>query len=159
MPINITRTYLAAFGAANTGASVGYRLLNPDLTTAVARTTSGIAETLSGSGCYSATVTHSSDFQGYIAWDTGGGSPLYAAEPINPNLLASTGLDTIEVETDYNPRQTLALILSMVAAKLSGADVGSGTVTVRDINDTADRLQIGVDGNGNRTSVTTNPPA
>ena len=156
---NVTRAYQASFGSANTGLSVGYTLLNYDFTTYAARTTSGVVEIVANSGCYGALVTHPADFKGHIAWDTGGGSPLVACETINPGILSSMGLDYINVETGYNPRQTLALILSMVAAKLSGADVGSGTVTVRDINDTADRLQIVVDGVGNRTAVTANPPA
>lgn len=55
------------------------------------------------------------------------------------------------VEMSYTLRQALRLILSSAAAKLSGA--GTNTVVFRDIGDTKDRITAGVDGDGNRLSV------
>lgn len=75
----------ANFGPAYTGlATVGYQLVNADGTIALARTTSGVAERGAGTGSYGALVTHPAAFTGEIRWDTGGASPVYASEDVNP---------------------------------------------------------------------------
>lgn len=56
------------------------------------------------------------------------------------------------VETGFTPQDTLRLMLSSVAAKLSGA--ATTTVSIRDVNDTKDRIVATVDANGNRTATT-----
>jgi hypothetical protein len=56
-------------------ATVGFRLYNPDGTPNGSRTTTGVIEL--GGGDYGAPVTVPVGFTGYIAWDTGGGSPQY----------------------------------------------------------------------------------
>lgn len=56
------------------------------------------------------------------------------------------------IETSYSPRQALRLMLASLAGKISGA--GTTTVTVRDVNDSKDRLVATVDADGNRTAVT-----
>lgn len=62
-------------------------------------------------------------------------------------------LDTANgVETGYTVRQALRLIVSALAAKLSGA--ATSTVTIRDIGDTKARITATVDADGNRTAVT-----
>lgn len=69
------------------------------------------------------------------------------------NEIADAILDRTDgIETNYPLRQALRLILSAVAAKLSGAD--TSTVTIRDIGDTKDRISATVDDSGNRTAVT-----
>jgi hypothetical protein len=74
--------------------------------------------------------------------------------------LAASGLDAVTTEAGYNARQALALVLDALVAKLSGVPAsGPGTITIRDVNDAADRILVGVDGNGGRTSVTLHPPA
>ena len=74
--------------------------------------------------------------------------------------LAAAGLDAVVTETGYNARQALALILDTLLGKLSGVPLtGAGTIVIRDVNDTANRVTVGVDGNGNRTSLALNPPA
>ncbi len=74
------------------------------------------------------------------------------ATPLSPEGLAQQLLDTEMIETGYSMRESLKLILSSLAGKVSGA--GSSTITIRDINDTIDRIVATVDSNGNRTNVT-----
>lgn len=74
------------------------------------------------------------------------------ATPLSPEGLAFEMLDNQDIETGYSLRESLKLMLSAMAGKLSGA--GTTTVTIRDINDLKDRITAIVDSNGNRTSVT-----
>jgi hypothetical protein len=72
--------------------------------------------------------------------------------------LVASGLDAVVTESGVNAAQALALILDMVAAKLSG--LPAGPAVIRDINDTVNRITIGFDSNNNRTSsVINNLPA
>ena len=80
---------------------------------------------------------------------TGGAMTLTAGER---NSIAAALLDLANgVETGYTLRQSTRLMLAALAGKLSGAD--GTTVTIRDVNDTADRIVATVDSNGNRTAV------
>lgn len=56
-----------------------------------------------------------------------------------------------EIENNVNAQEAIKIILSALAGKVSGA--GTGTITFRDVNDTADRITASVDGTGNRTNV------
>lgn len=89
-------------------------------------------------------------------------SAKFAADAIDANALATTAAQEIAdalldrtagVETGYTPRQAMRLILAACAAKISGA--ATTTVSIRDVNDTKDRIVAAVDGSGNRSSVTT----
>ena len=55
-------------------------------------------------------------------------------------------------ETNYTYQELVVLLCSALVGKLSGA--GTGTISIRDINDTMDRIIASVDANGNRTNVT-----
>ena len=66
--------------------------------------------------------------------------------------IAFTLLDGFEIETGLTLRQALRLISAALAGKVSGA--GTTTITIRDTNDTKDRIVATVDANGNRTAVT-----
>jgi hypothetical protein len=71
--------------------------------------------------------------------------------------LTNAGIDAIldrsnGVETGYTLRQAMRLILSTLCGKLSGA--ATTTVTIRDVNDTVNRVTATVDSNGNRSAVT-----
>ena len=73
------------FGASNASLStVGYRILNPDLTVQTARTTSGVSEVIAATGVYRATINYPIKFTGIVLWDTGEATPNYASESINP---------------------------------------------------------------------------
>lgn len=56
------------------------------------------------------------------------------------------------VEGAYTLRQAMRLVLAASAGKLSGA--GTSSITIRDINDTTNRITAAVDGDGNRSVVT-----
>jgi len=56
------------------------------------------------------------------------------------------------VESGFTLRQSLRLILSSLAGKLSGAS--GTTISIRDVNDSKDRLVATVDADGNRTALT-----
>lgn len=58
------------------------------------------------------------------------------------------------VETNRTLRQALRLILAAVAGKVSGA--ATTTTTIRDTNDSVDRIVATVDADGNRSAVTLN---
>ncbi len=71
------------------------------------------------------------------------------------NAVADALLDRANgVETGLTPRQALRLEIAALVGKLSGA--GSTTITIRDINDTVDRIVATVDSFGDRTHVVTN---
>lgn len=81
----ITRYYLADFGPRYTGlATVGYTLPGGS------RTTSGVSELQSGTGVYGASITHDATLAGALQWDTGGVSPVYAFEAIEPSSTAAS---------------------------------------------------------------------
>jgi hypothetical protein len=136
------------FGPGRGGLStVGYTL------TGGSRITAGVAEVGTATGIYGATVTFADGFAGAILWDTGqGGSTVYAAEEVNPNVLAPAGLDAVPVETGVNARQALSPILAASAGVLSGA--GSGTIVIRGGNVATTRITATTDNAGNRTVVT-----
>ncbi len=56
------------------------------------------------------------------------------------------------IEPGYTLRDSLRLMLSAMAGKISGA--GGTNVLIRDVNDTKDRINATVDASGNRTAVT-----
>ena len=152
----VTRYYLADFGPRYTGLNtVGYTLPGGS------RATSGVSEIQAGTGVYGASITHSDTISGSIMWDTGGGSPAYAFEEVNPNKLASDGLDSITVETGVNARQALSPILAASTGVISGASNSSSmTITVKAANNSATtRIAATADRYGNRSSVALTLPA
>jgi hypothetical protein len=71
--------------------------------------------------------------------------------------LSNAGVDAVldrtdGIETGWTLRQALRLVLAALAGKLSGA--ATTTVTIRDVNDTKNRIVATVDASGNRTAVT-----
>ncbi len=74
---------------------------------------------------------------------------------LSPEGLAAALLNNNDIETGYSLKETLRIIVSTLAGKVSGA--GGATITFRDINDTVDRIVASVDASGNRTSLTIDP--
>lgn len=72
--------------------------------------------------------------------------------------LTSSGLDAVTVESGMNARQSLSICTSALAGVLAGADTTSVTIAAAGVPAT-NRITSVVDANGNRTSVTLNPPA
>lgn len=72
------------------------------------------------------------------------------------NSTAAALLDLANgIETGKTVRESMRLMLSVLAGKISGAVAGSaGTITIRNTPDTKSRVVASVDANGNRTSVT-----
>lgn len=122
-------------------ATVGYTQKAANGSDSVARTTTGVVDM--GNGCYAVDVTLDPTTV-LVKWDTGGVSPIYAHEAIQ--------LYDQPIETGFSLRQILRLIAAATSGKLSGA--GTSTITIRDINDTKDRIVATVDANGNRSVVT-----
>jgi len=58
----------------------------------------------------------------------------------------------LAIETGYTAKQSMRLMLSALAGKLSGA--ATTTVTIRDVTDSKNRIIATVDSDGNRTDVT-----
>lgn len=71
------------------------------------------------------------------------------------NEIADALLDRAAgVETGMTMRQALRVITAALAGKLSGA--ATTTITIRDVNDTANRIVATVDSDGNRSAITLN---
>ena len=102
----------------------------------------GLAASLSAS----MTVTNSITTLVNLSADIGG------AEALSAQGLATALLDANDIETNFSLRESIRLMLSALAGKVSGAP--GTTITIRDINDTVDRIVATVDADGNRTAVT-----
>lgn len=81
----MTRVITVSFGSRKKNLStVGYTLINADGTTLQSRTTDGVVELDTGNtGIYGAQASFPDGFAGYILWDTGEASPLYAGSSYN----------------------------------------------------------------------------
>lgn len=66
--------------------------------------------------------------------------------------IAAEVLDTQVVETGYSVRNAFKLMLAALAGKVSGAPTTG--ITIRNPNDTKNRITATVDANGNRTAIT-----
>jgi hypothetical protein len=115
-----------------------------DITAATRSALGWMTSALSGSGA----VTPTPSATGTMA------ASITSSSVLSPESLAQALLDSNPIEPGYSMRQTLRLILSAEVAKLSNA-TGS-PITIRDINDTVDRIVMAVDGAGNRTGGTYN---
>jgi hypothetical protein len=96
MPVNLIKT--VNFGTSKTGVStVGYKLYNASGVQSGSRITSDVGEVTSNSGIYSASIHVSEGFTGYVLWDTGEGTPVFASEDIdnviNTLTLVSSSVD------------------------------------------------------------------
>jgi len=60
-------------------------------------------------------------------------------------------LDNQNIETGVSLRETMRLVLSALAGKLSGAP--GTTITIRNVTDDKDRIVATVDSSGNRSSI------
>jgi len=70
---------------------------------------------------------------------------------LSPETLATSLLDNSDIETGYSMRESLRLVLSSAAGKLSGA--ATTTVTIRNVTDDKNRIVATVDASGNRSAV------
>jgi hypothetical protein len=124
---------------------------------------SSLAAALSGSGSLSADLSALIPLEAILSGTgsvanttnlTGLGSLVADLTPfteLSPESLAQA-VSNLEIETGYDLKEILRLVSAALAGKLSGG--GTSTVTIRDINDTVNRIVATVDANGNRTDVT-----
>lgn len=61
-------------------ATVGYKLINSDGSLKSARTTSGVSEVVPTKGIYGAEIIFEDAWSGFIVWDTGEATPLFAVD-------------------------------------------------------------------------------
>src|SRR5262245_56753315 len=117
--MSYTRLMLAQLGVGQAGlvGTVGYALYNADGSLNTPRTTAGVTERPAGSGTYAAAVAFADGFAGEVRWDTGGGTPKYASEAVNPDELDRAG----GVEAGVTLRQAVQRIGATTAGKLSGS--------------------------------------
>lgn len=101
-----------------------------------------LAASLSGSMTVSNSITNLVNLSADI-----GGAP-----ELSPQGLSEELLDNQDIETGVSLRESLRLVLSAVAGKLSGAPGTS--ITIRNVVDDKDRIVATVDASGNRTSIT-----
>jgi hypothetical protein len=135
---------LALTGSANLAAAVALEAASVFNLTGSALLGGVIPVAASGVMSLSPSVTLDAD--AFMIASAGGPTPL------SPEGLAASLLDENDIETGYTVRESIRLILSALVGKVSGAE--TTTVTIRDINDSIDRIVATVDANGNRTSVT-----
>ncbi len=123
-----SRFKTAAFGVANGGlATAGYQLFNSDGSVNGSRITAGVLERGVASGVYGASVSFPDGFLGEIRWDTGGGSPLFAVEEINPSPFEKGLIDLTQSVATSNSAQTTGDCLNAARAQGFGKWTISGT--------------------------------
>lgn len=97
MPTTTVKT--VNFGTAKTGLSgPGYRIYSTSGAQSGSRVTVPVNEVQRGSGIYSASVHIADNFTGYLLWDTGESTPVFASEDIDNTLhtlsMLSSSIDT-----------------------------------------------------------------
>jgi len=104
-------------------ATVGYWLRDSSGVPFGDRIDTGIAEMPTDSGSFGALVSLPDDFVGGIVWDTGGESPAFAIEEINPDAAVPSPLDgsvssggSGQVEWSYQ-------LLNQDSRSIVGADI------------------------------------
>ena len=137
---DVNMTYIAGSIVSTSSAQLGVNVVNA-----------------AGTGWASGSLTSGVFASGAITADAIAASAIGASELAADaaNEIADALLDrSAGVETGYTPRQALRLIMAAELGKLSGA--ATTTVTIRDVNDSANRIVATVDSSGNRTAVTLN---
>lgn len=133
----ITDAELAASAALIASMSASGQISNVELGAIVSMVTA-----LQASGTLTATTLVGA----FMEWNVGGPTDL------SPEGLAKALLDDYDIENGYSMKESLRLILSALAGKISGAE--TATVTIRNVTDGKSRIVATVDANGNRTSLT-----
>lgn len=105
-------------------------------------------------------LTTNNDKTGYALGAGGFGATAGAANSLTAAMIATAFANALSlnnlqladgVETGFSQQAALRLILSSVVAILAGA--GTGTCTIKDINNTKIRITATTDASGNRTAV------
>lgn len=128
-------TFVADFGTPYTGlATVGYKLVNGDGTTFQARTTTGVSEITAGTGAYKVEVANSvftTDFDGLVEWDTGGGSPVYVYEDVHIVAELDATVSSRSTYDGTDTSGTTTLLSRLTSGRASNLDNLDATVSSR----------------------------
>jgi hypothetical protein len=89
--------------------------------------------------------------------DTGTSGVVIASGSKSGYVLASTGLDSVVIETGCTARQALSVIAAATAGQVSGA--GTGTVTIKGAGVATTRVVATTDADGNRSVVSLSLPS
>jgi hypothetical protein len=86
-------------------------------------------------------------------WDTKENldSGTYGGLTVVNKAISNHAVWDAQIETGYSAAEMMKLMAAALAGELSGA--GGETITIRDLNDTIDRITATVDSLGNRTTV------
>lgn len=162
------RNLEASFGGTSTLDATGQLVVSA--TASIAGTSSltgNLLAALAGEASLSGTssMTGTLTAKGWVTASLAGTSSLsatsYATGKLEASLSPFTELSpqslaeavwSQALEAGYSAEQIMRIMAAALAGEVSGA--GTSTVTIRDINDTTDRIVAAVDGTGNRTSVT-----
>lgn len=131
-------------GAAHTGETIGYRVLNLDRSQYSAFSTTGVAESDVAGTYYVSGGVVVPDAGGYIV--VGLVATDYGETNVGTSPHAEVGEGTLTM------REMLRVILAATAGKSAGG--GTATITFRNIADNKNRISATMDENGNRTAIT-----
>jgi len=92
-----------------------------------------------------------------ILGQTGTTGVVVAAGSKSGYSLASSGLDSVVIETGVNARQALSVVAAAGGGVLAGA--GTGTITIKGANVATTRITATTDSSGNRSSITLSLPS
>lgn len=101
--------------------------------------------------------THTAADVWAVATRTITGGTVSAVSDKTGYSLASSGLDSVAIETGVNARQALSVVLASAAGVLSGAATSS--ITIQGGNVATTRITATTDADGNRTAVTLSLPS
>lgn len=139
----ITISKSVNFGSSKGGLStVGYTLKNYDGSEQQARTTSGVTEIVTNKGIYGASISFPDTFSGFLVWDTGGGSPVYAVENFDyRNFTATTGSGSggfiIDVWNDKEKKKLISDVKKIldIVKSISGKDNGDVLESINNLRE------------------------
>ncbi len=143
--MSYSRLKMAQFGPGQTGlvGTVGYAIYNAANVIVGTRITAGITERPAGSGTYAATVTIADGQVGEIRWDTGGGTPKYASEPIDiddPALVLTTAMTESYSADGVAPTPVQALFA--ILQRLTEFAISGTTLTVKKLDGSTQALVL-----------------
>lgn len=135
---------------------VGLFVSNPIIvpTLAAVATINGlgtVALTVSAPGHLNITLNGQSVFSNTIFATGNISAQVSTFTALSPQTLAAALLDNEDVESNLSVREALRLLTAVLGGKVSGG--GTATITIRDVNDSKDRIVATVTNDGNRTSV------
>ena len=130
-----------------------YRIYEDETGTAILTDTMALLDDANTTGQYSEQVTLSAA----NGFEVGKSYSIYITATVSSITGATVRSFQIEaaartVEGSYDEIEVLRVVLAALVGKATGG--GTGTITIRDVGDTKDRIVLTVDSSGNRSAVT-----